>query len=73
MCSGSEEGSYLRLIDSWITQLKAQAPSRTCEESTAAEEEEEVGVTVAGRSSFCLHFFFFFITLKPRVECYKGL
>ena len=38
MCSGSEAGSYLRLIDSFITQLKAQGPSRTCNES---EEEEE--------------------------------
>jgi len=26
-------GSYLRLIDSCITQLKAQGPSRTCNES----------------------------------------
>jgi len=39
MCSGSESGSYLRLIDSCITQLKAQGPSRTCTES---KEEEEV-------------------------------
>ena len=38
MCSGSEAGSYLRLIDSCITQLKAQGPSRTCNES---KEEEE--------------------------------
>ena len=36
---GSEAGSCLRLIDSFITQLKAQGPSRTCNES---EEEEEV-------------------------------
>ena len=40
MCSGSEAGSYLRLIDSCITRLKAQGPSRTCNES---EEEEEEG------------------------------
>jgi len=33
MCSGSEAGSYLRLIDSCITQRKAQGPSRTCNES----------------------------------------
>ena len=33
MCSGSEAGSFLRLIDSCITQLKAQGPSRTCTES----------------------------------------
>jgi len=37
-CSGSEAGSYLRLIDSCITQLKAQGPSRNCHES---KEEEE--------------------------------
>ena len=34
----SEAGSYLRLIDSCITQLKAQAPSRTCNESKKEEE-----------------------------------
>jgi len=38
MCSGSEAGSYLRLVDSCITQLKAQGPSRTCNER---KEEEE--------------------------------
>ena len=38
MCCGTEAGSYLRLIDSCITQLKAQGPSRTCNES----KEEEV-------------------------------
>jgi len=38
--SGSEAGSYLRLIDSCITQLKTQGPSRTCNES---KKEEEVG------------------------------
>jgi len=36
-----EEGSYLRLKDSCITQLKAQGPSRTCNESTEEEGEEE--------------------------------
>jgi len=34
----SEAGSYLRSIDSCITQLKAQGPSRTCNES---KEEED--------------------------------
>ena len=29
LCSSSEEGSYLRRIDSCINQLKAQRPSRT--------------------------------------------
>ena len=32
-------GSYLRLIDSCITQLKAQGPSRTCNESKEEEEK----------------------------------
>ena len=36
--SGSGVEGYLRLIDSCITQLKAQGPSRTCNES---KEEEE--------------------------------
>ena len=39
MCSGSGAGSYLRLIDSCVTQLKAQGPSRTRKESTEEEEE----------------------------------
>ena len=34
-------GSYLRLIDSCITQIKAQGPSRTCDESK--EEDERRG------------------------------
>jgi len=39
-CScGTEAGSYLRLIDSCVTQLKAQGPSRTCNESKEEEEE----------------------------------
>ena len=40
MSSGSEAGSYLRRIDSCITQLKAQGPSRTCNESKEEEEED---------------------------------
>jgi len=40
MCCGTEGGSYLRPIDACITQLKAQGPSRTCNES---KEEEEFG------------------------------
>ena len=39
---GSEAGSYLRLIDSCITQLKAQGPSGTCNEK---KEEEEGSAT----------------------------
>ena len=42
MCSGSEAGSCLRFIYSYITQLKAQGPSRTCNES----QEEEKSLTV---------------------------
>jgi len=33
---GSEAGSYVRLIDSCITQRKAQRPFRTCNESKEA-------------------------------------
>ena len=39
VCSGSKAGSYLRLIDSCITQLKAQGPSRTCKKSKKEEED----------------------------------
>jgi len=39
----TEAGSYLRLIDFCITQLKAQGPSRTCNES---KEEEKKPVRV---------------------------
>jgi len=38
MCSGSEAGSYLRLTDSGITQIKAQGTSRTCNESKEGEQ-----------------------------------
>jgi len=44
MCCGTEAGSYLRLIDSCITQLEAQGPARTCDES----KEEEEGWWQAG-------------------------
>ena len=43
VCSGSEAGSYVRLIDYCITQFKAQGPSRTC--NASKEEEEELGAT----------------------------
>ena len=39
MSWGNEAGSYLRPIDSCITQLKAQGPSRTCNESKEEEED----------------------------------
>ena len=43
-----EAGSYLRLIDSCITQLKAQGPSRTCNVS-----KEEEGSRPSGATSGC--------------------
>jgi len=38
LCSVSEAGSYLRLIDSCITQLTAQGPSRSYNESKGEKE-----------------------------------
>ena len=35
----TEAGSHSRLIDSCITQIKAQEPSRTCNESKEKEED----------------------------------
>jgi len=49
MCSGSKAGSYVRLIDSCITQLKAQGPSRTCNEN----KEEEKKMSPA-QLDFCI-------------------
>jgi len=40
---GSEAGSYLRRIDSCISQLKAQVPSRTCNESKEVTDRATVG------------------------------
>ena len=53
----SQTVAYLRLIDSCITQLKAQGPSRTCNES---KEEEEEGVR-------CVH-----TALGQEAGCYLG-
>ena len=39
-CSASKVGSYLRLLDSFVTQFKAQGPSRTCNESKEEEEKK---------------------------------
>ena len=61
----TEAGSYLRLIDFCITQLKAQGPSRTCNES---KEEEEVSTTSCDVLESGSSLFVFFITLEPRVE-----
>ena len=38
-CCGNEEGSYLRRIDSCITQFQAQGPSRTCNGSKKEEKK----------------------------------
>ena len=54
MCCGTEAGSYLRLIDSCITQLKAPGPSWSCNESTeqegvrgvVGEQHEGLGIVV---------------------------
>ena len=44
---GTEAGSYLRLIDSCITQIKAQGPSRTYNES----KEEEASLSARASSA----------------------
>ena len=44
----TEAGSYLRLIDFCITQLKAQGPSRTCDESKEEEETKNRSRQEAG-------------------------
>ena len=36
----TESGSYLRIIDACITQLKAHGPSRICNESAEQEEKK---------------------------------
>ena len=41
--SGSEAGSFLRRMDSCITQLEVQGPSRTCYDGKEDEEEEVEG------------------------------
>jgi hypothetical protein len=51
MCCGSEAGSYLRLIDCCINELKAQGPSRTCNESKKDEEKKKEGVSSSSSSS----------------------
>jgi len=63
MCCGAKAGSYLRLTDSCSTQLKAQGPSRTCNESEE-EEDKEANVVVGAQGGAI----FFFVTLKPSVE-----
>ena len=47
MCCGNGPGSYLRLVDYCITQLKAQGSSGICNESKE-DGEEEGSTTVCG-------------------------
>jgi len=58
--SGSEAGSYLRLIDSCITRLKADGPFRTCTESAEEEASEHAHLAVhevrGSREIFKSHF-----------------
>ena len=49
-CTGEVAGSYLRLIDSCITQLKAQGPSRTYNESKEEEKKKWMGEWVVQHS-----------------------
>ena len=54
------EGSSLRLVDSCITQLKAQGPFRTCHET---QERKKKKVGRVGRGPVCVgHFLFVIIT-----------
>ena len=65
MCCGTEASSCLRRIDYCITQLEAQIPSRTCNES----KEEEEGATASSlrpRAGAFLLFFFFTLVTGPR-------
>ena len=53
LCSGFEAGSYVRLIDACMTQLKAQGPSRTCNESKDEEEEFRRPTSLPSAQSSC--------------------
>jgi hypothetical protein len=48
-----QAGSYLRQTDSCITQLKAQGPSRTCNESKEEREEVSFPRISAGNVTIC--------------------
>ena len=66
----TEVGSYLRLTDSCITELKDQGPSRTCNESKEDDGSKDA-LARAGAGIALLQvylFLFFFSTLAPRVE-----
>ena len=44
----TEAGSYLRLIDSCVTQLKAQGPFSTCNERKEEDPEDEASLHSTG-------------------------
>ena len=56
MCSSSEAGSYLRLVDSCITELKAQQHVRTCNTSQEEEEEQHLGDRAQAQGAACKAF-----------------
>ena len=58
----TEAGSYLRLIDSCITQLQAQGPSRTCNKSKEGEEVDEG----SGRTTMATNLFDTLTTFEAR-------
>ena len=63
-------GSYLRLSDSCISQLKAQGPSRTCKESKEEEEEGQQhveGDAVRELQGYVAH------TKRPLLQAYSAL
>ena len=70
-CSASEAGSYSRHIDSCITHLKAQGPSRTCNASKEEEKRKYLGLEASQSCAQSLmtlrpeprYLFFFFFTL----------
>ena len=55
MCSGPKVGSYLRRIDSCITQLKAHRPYRACDEGKEEGKEADLGHEVGQCSVFSVH------------------
>jgi hypothetical protein len=64
----AEAGSYLRLIDSCVTQLKAQGPSRTCNES---KEEEDDDVGHPESSPYLILIFFHLISTILLIDYYR--
>jgi hypothetical protein len=51
-----DAGTFWRLIDSRFTQLEAQGPYRTCNESNEEEEEEEEWMVIPVRDMWHIPF-----------------